>query len=260
MLEETDPFALRYLSLRDAVSTRTDGRVHAHVPYMSPISKRSTLHRRSPAGSLEFGWSGHDRSGERSRDRSTGRSRERSRGLRAQPPVQHRPEAVSVDLPPVSQPPHVGDRGGGRSREEPASRALSIASLENESYHVRGEGSFPCRLHLPPPGGFFKAVVRVPLLGGAKGRNRGGAFRMLAWISRRPRPVSETRTCAGSSEATSLPVSRAPIGLAGPAASPRRRLRPSSGRPRRATSPHTANGEHPAGDPHQCRRARWRQR
>jgi len=36
------------------VLERTE-RVHAHVPYMSLTSKRSTLHRRSPAGSREFG-------------------------------------------------------------------------------------------------------------------------------------------------------------------------------------------------------------
>jgi len=36
------------------VLERTE-RVHAHVPDMSPTSKRSTLRRRSPAGSREFG-------------------------------------------------------------------------------------------------------------------------------------------------------------------------------------------------------------
>ncbi len=92
------------------------------------------------------------------------------------------------------------------------------------------------------------------------GRNRGGAFRTLAQFSWRPRSMSETRTCIGNSEARISPASRAAIGPAGPATSPRRRLRPSSGRPRRATSPHTTGGEHLAGDPHQCRRDGWRQR
>jgi hypothetical protein len=37
-----------------SVLERTE-RVHAHVPYMSPTSKRSALHRRSPADSRELG-------------------------------------------------------------------------------------------------------------------------------------------------------------------------------------------------------------
>lgn len=125
----------------------------------------------------------------------------------------------------------------------------------------RERGVSRCRVHLPPLRRLLQGVVLVRCVWGEpRGRNRGGPFRMLAWISRRPRPVSETRTCTGSSEVTAFLVSRAAIGPAGAAASPRRRLRPSSGRPRRATSPHTRSGEHLAGDPHQCRREGWRQR
>jgi len=164
--------------------------------------------------------------------------------------------AVGVDLPPVSQPPHAGDQGGGGSREKPASRAPSVASLENEINRVRADGGVSRgRLHLPPPGCFLKAVVHVRRSGEPTGRNRGGASRTLARISRRPRPVSETRTCIGSSKVTAFLVSGAAIGPAGPAASPRRRLQPSSGRPRWATSPHATGGEHPAPDPHDCCRA-----
>jgi len=71
--------------------------------------------------------------------------------------------------------------------------------------------------------------------------------------------MNETRTCIGNSEVRTSPTSRAPTGP-GSAASPGLRLRPSSGHPRRAASPHTTSGEHLGGDPHQCRREGWRQR
>lgn len=131
---------------------------------------------------------------------------------------------------------------------------------ERDSPRPGSAGVSRGRLHLPPSGGFLKAVVRVRPLGEPRGRNRGGAFRMLAWISRRPRAVSETRTRICYSDGSIFPVSHAASAPAATAPSRGRRRRPWSGRPRRATSLHATSGEDPAGHPDGCCRTRGSQR
>ena len=64
--------------------------------------------------------------------------------------------------------------------------------------------------------------------------------------------MNETRTCIGNSEVRTSPASRAATGPAGSAASPGLRLRPSSGHPRRAASPHAKGGEDTARDLDGC--------
>jgi hypothetical protein len=91
---------------------------------------------------------------------------------------------------------------------------------------------------------------------GPRGRESGRPLSETGLGERKPRTMSETRTCIGTSGINISCVSRASIQPAASASSSRgRRRRPSGGRPRRATWPHTPSGQDPAGDPDRCRPA-----
>jgi len=97
--------------------------------------------------------------------------------------------AVGVDLPPVSQPPHAGDQGGGVEEGVRFTSLVDCEPREGDPPRAGREGSFPLPAPSPSPRRLPQGYCPRPMPGGEpRGTNRGGAFRMLACVNQRRVP------------------------------------------------------------------------